>query len=77
MQQVMENREDEQRPDARAEMRRHLIEAIEQVRLDMAKVELWAYAVSGFARPVPRYDPTKIDVWLPSEQAKKLDRERS
>jgi hypothetical protein len=69
----MEHRADEQRPDAGAEMMRHLIEAIEQVRLDMAKVELWAYAVSGFSRPVPRYDPARTTVWLPTEQAKKLD----
>ena len=69
---VMANREDEKRQDASAEITRHLIDAIEQVRLDMAKVELWAYAVSGFSRSVPAYDPREMTVWLPSEQSKKL-----
>ena len=68
----MANREDEMRQDG-AEITRHLIEAIEQVRLDMAKVELWASAVSGFSRSVPAYDPREMTVWLPSEQGKKLD----
>ena len=69
---VMADREDERRQDAGAEVTRHLIDAIEQVRLDMAKVELWAYAVSGFSRSVPAYDPREMTVWLPSEQSKKL-----
>jgi len=69
----MENHEDGKRRDATTERASHLIEAIEQVRLDMAKVELWAYAVSGFARSVPAYDPRELNVWLPSEQGKKLD----
>jgi len=76
VQQVMANREDEKRQDADAEITRHLIEAIEQVRLDMAKVELWAYAVSGFSRSVPAYDPREMIVWLPSEQGKRLDQDR-
>ena len=73
----MANREDEKRQDAGAEITRHLIEAIEQVRLDMAKVELWAYAVSGFSRSVPAYDPRDMTVWLPSERSKKLDDNRN
>jgi hypothetical protein len=73
VQRVMANREDEERQDAGAEITRHLIDAIEQVRLDMAKVELWAYAVSGFSRSVPAYDPREMTIWLPSEQSKKLD----
>jgi hypothetical protein len=72
VQRVMANREDERRQDAGTEITRHLIEAIEQVRLDMAKVELWAYAVSGFSRSIPAYDPREMTVWLPSEQGKKL-----
>jgi hypothetical protein len=68
----MENRQDVKPQDAQAELTRHLIEAIEQVRLDMAKVELWAYAVSGFSRPVPGYEAGKMSVWLPREQATKL-----
>jgi hypothetical protein len=67
----MENRRNEKRPDSRDAMTDNLIEAIEQVRLDMAKVELWAYAVSGFARPVPAYE-LGTTMWLPPEQAKRL-----
>ncbi len=69
----MENRQNEKQPEARDAITRHLIEAIEQVRLDMARVELWAYAVSGFSRPVPGYESGKMTVWLPHEQAKTLD----
>jgi hypothetical protein len=71
MRQAMENRKDKTQ-DPREAMTRRLIDAIEQVRLDMAKVELWAYAVRGFSRPVPSYDPKQFNVWVPSEQAKKL-----
>jgi len=67
----MEDHRNEKRADAREALTRHLIEAIEQVRLDMAKVELWAYAVSGFSRPVPAYEPGRT-MWVPPEQAKKL-----
>jgi hypothetical protein len=48
---------------------RHLHAAIERVREDMEKVEFWADAVSGFAEPVPDYDPGNGTVWLPAEQA--------
>jgi hypothetical protein len=34
-----------------------LEEAIARVRADMATVELWAAALSGFAQPVPSYKP--------------------
>ena len=36
---------------------RHLFEAIDRVREDVAKVEFWASAVTGFAQPVPAYEP--------------------
>ncbi len=48
---------------------RHLFEAIERVREDVAKVEFWASAVTGFAQPVPSYDPDETRVWVPPEQA--------
>jgi hypothetical protein len=51
---------------------RHLLEAIERVRDDVAKVEFWAGAVAGFARPVPAYEPDGASVWLPTEQASAL-----
>jgi hypothetical protein len=52
---------------------RDLIEAIQQVREDMAKVELWACALTGCARPVPDYEPGEMAVWLPREQASVLE----
>jgi hypothetical protein len=53
---------------------RHLIEAIERVREDVAKVEFWASAVTGFSQPVPGYDPDETRVWVPTEQAASLKR---
>jgi hypothetical protein len=43
---------------------RHLFEAIDRVREDVAKVEFWASAVSGFAEPVPGYEPDSTRVWF-------------
>jgi hypothetical protein len=60
--------------DGRDEMIRHLIDAIEQVRRDMTKVELWASALNGFSRPVPNYEPGHMTVWMPHEQADNLKR---
>jgi hypothetical protein len=53
---------------------RNLFDAIERVRKDVAKVEFWASAVTGFSQPVPDYDPDKIVGWLPKEQAARLKR---
>jgi hypothetical protein len=50
-------------------MARHLHAAIERVREDMAKVEFWADAMTGFSEPVPDYKSDDMKVWLPSEQA--------
>jgi hypothetical protein len=55
---------------------RHLFEAIDRVREDVAKVEFWANAVTGFAQPVPDYDPDETRVWIPSEQAASLKRRK-
>jgi hypothetical protein len=51
---------------------RHLHDAIERVREDMAKVEFWADAVTGFSQPVPDYEPKDVNVWLPPEQAMRI-----
>ena len=51
---------------------RHLLEAIDRVRDDVAKVEFWAGAVAGFSQPVPEYSPGEATVWLPGEQANSL-----
>ena len=68
---------DHTRLDARQAVTQHLLDAIEQVRKDMLKVELWASALNGFTRPVPDYDPVGTRVWLPSEQARDLNPRRS
>ncbi|MPZ41090.1 MAG: hypothetical protein GEU95_24200 [Rhizobiales bacterium] len=54
------------------ELARHLHEAIEQVREDVAKLEFWANAVAGFSQPVPDYEFKDVNVWLPSEQAERI-----
>jgi hypothetical protein len=55
---------------------RNLFEAVEQLRADVAKVELWARAVAQFAQPVPVYeanfDPKKAKLWIPKEQGATL-----
>jgi hypothetical protein len=56
----------------REEMTRHLLEAIDQVRSDVSKVELWATALDGFSRPVPDYEFRQGTVWLPHEQVDEL-----
>ena len=58
--------------DAKEAIVGNLLDAIDLVRSDVTKVELWAFALTGFSRPVPDYDPGKMTVWLPSEQASKL-----
>jgi hypothetical protein len=69
----MRNREGANR-DGREMMVRHLLEAIDQVREDMVKVELWASALNGFSRPIPDYEPGQMKVWMPGEQAKGLSK---
>jgi hypothetical protein len=49
-----------------------LFEAIDRVREDVAKVEFWASAVTGFAQPVPSYEPDETRMWIPAEQATSL-----
>jgi hypothetical protein len=64
---------DRNRPENDA-MFRHLYEAIERVRRDVAEVEFWADAVAEFAKPVPAYKPDEMSVWIPPEQAAVLKR---
>ncbi len=63
------------REDTRATVARHLFEAIERVREDVAKVEFWADAVSAFSHPVPDYNSGQVNVWLPPEQATSLKKD--
>ena len=58
--------------DAVKAVTRNLHAAIERVREDVAKVEFWADAVTGFTQPVPDYNSGEAKIWLPGEQAKSL-----
>ena len=37
----------------------HLQESLARLREDIDRVEIWAGALEGFARPVPDYDPAR------------------
>jgi hypothetical protein len=47
---------DRDRGNAEGRIEERLHEAIDTLRADIARVELWAYALLGFSRPVPGYD---------------------
>jgi hypothetical protein len=44
---------------AKERIARQLMEAVERLQGDIARVELWASALGGFSQPVPDYDPAK------------------
>jgi hypothetical protein len=67
----MEPREEINRENVRKTLN-HLFEAIERVREDVDKVELWAVVLNGFLNQIPDYDPLDAKVWLPNEQASSL-----
>jgi DNA-directed RNA polymerase sigma subunit (sigma70/sigma32) len=47
----------------REKINEHLHEAIDGLRKDVTRVEIWATALSSFAQPVPDYSPsTKFDL---------------
>lgn len=62
--------------DAARAVTRNLHAAIERVREDVAKVEFWADAVTGFTQPVPEYKASEAKIWMPAEQAKNLGGKR-
>jgi hypothetical protein len=43
--------------EAREKIERQLQEAIDRLRADLVRVEIWASALNGFARPIPEYQP--------------------
>jgi hypothetical protein len=45
------------REPAKETIAQNLIEALEQVRLDLDRVELWAAALGCFQSPAPEYQP--------------------
>ena len=47
--------QDRDRDDPHAAIEEKLREAIDTLRVDATRVELWATALSGFARPIPDY----------------------
>ena len=42
---------------AKERIERQLQEAIDCLRADLVRVEIWASALNGFARPIPDYQP--------------------
>jgi hypothetical protein len=55
------------------EITRNLQEAIDELRLDLVRVELWAAALNGFQRPVPTYEPDN-HLLLPPKQTGNLEK---
>lgn len=43
--------------DGAEDIREHLRDAIEEMRRQLTRVEMWAGALDGFSRPVPSYQP--------------------
>ena len=48
--------QDRDRDDAQHAIEEKLREAIDTLRVDATRVEIWASALSGFARPIPDYE---------------------
>ena len=63
--------------DVKEQLTSRLLEAIDQVRKDVARVELWASALTGFSRPVPEYDLKERPIWVPREQGSILKRDNT
>jgi hypothetical protein len=40
-----------------AEINKRLLEAIDRLRQDALRVEIWATALDAYSRPIPNYDP--------------------
>jgi hypothetical protein len=45
------------RDPVREDIREKLHDAIDALRIQLARVEIWADALDGFSRPVPTYRP--------------------
>jgi hypothetical protein len=46
----------------------NLVEALEQLRQDLDRVEMWAAALGYFQRPAPEYQPDNQYILPPSSQ---------
>ena len=42
---------------ANADINKRLLEAIDRLRQDALRVEMWAIALNTFSQPIPNYDP--------------------
>jgi hypothetical protein len=51
------------------DIRKHLQDAINDLRRQLTRVEMWASALDGFSRPVPRYQ-ADTEFLLPSRSPK-------
>lgn len=47
----------------------NLMEALEQLRQDLDKVEMWAAALNHFQRPAPQYEPNNQYILPPPSQS--------
>jgi hypothetical protein len=45
--------------EAKERIERELQEAIDRLRADLVRVEIWANALTGFSRPIPEYQPNE------------------
>ena len=60
------------------DLARHLSDSVERLQKQVEKVEFWASAVSGFAQPVPEYEPdeTKIGRYVKARRQPRKRRHR-
>jgi len=47
----------------------NLIQALEQLRLDLDRVELWTAALGSFQRPIPAYEPNNRYLLSPKSES--------
>ena len=61
------------------DLARHLCDSVERLHKQVEKVDFWASALTGFAQPVPQYDPesTKIGRYLRPGRLPRKRRHRS
>jgi hypothetical protein len=53
---------------------RNLIEALERLRTDLDRMELWAAALDRFQRPIPDYHPTDQRLLDPDPRRRRRSR---
>jgi hypothetical protein len=61
------------------ELARHLSDSVDRLQKQVEKVEFWASAVTGFAQPVPDYEPesTKVGRYVRLKRPPRKRRHRS